>query len=87
MLKHCAANREIWLSALPNVISYIYDVKISGFTRSSIYTSTRHRRLRVKTVDPRLTIGELHDRAVCTSDLRSFRIDFTQAVHRTGTLY
>jgi hypothetical protein len=31
MLKHCAANRERRLSALPN------DVKISGFTRSSIY--------------------------------------------------
>jgi hypothetical protein len=25
------------LSALPNVGPYIYDVKISGFTRSSIY--------------------------------------------------
>jgi hypothetical protein len=37
MLKHCAANRKIQLSALPNVGPYIYDVKISGFTRSSIY--------------------------------------------------
>jgi hypothetical protein len=37
MLKHCAANRKRWLSALPNVGPYIYDVKISGFTRSSIY--------------------------------------------------
>jgi hypothetical protein len=37
MLKHCAANRKRRLSALPNVSPYIYDVKISGFTRSSIY--------------------------------------------------
>jgi hypothetical protein len=37
MLKHCAANRKIRLSALPNVSPYIYDVNISGFTRSSIY--------------------------------------------------
>jgi hypothetical protein len=36
-LKHCAANRKRRLSALPNVSPYIYDVKISGFTRSSIY--------------------------------------------------
>jgi hypothetical protein len=36
-LKHCAANRKRRLSALPNVGPYIYDVKISGFTRSSIY--------------------------------------------------
>jgi hypothetical protein len=38
MLKHCAENRKRRLSALPNVGPYIYDVKISGFTRSSIYT-------------------------------------------------
>jgi hypothetical protein len=37
MLKHCAANRKRWLSALPNVGPNIYDVKISGFTRISIY--------------------------------------------------
>ena len=37
MLKHCAANRKRRLSALPNVGPYIYDVKISGFTRNSIY--------------------------------------------------
>jgi hypothetical protein len=37
VLKHCAANRKRRLSALPNVGPYIYDVKISGFTRSSIY--------------------------------------------------
>jgi hypothetical protein len=37
MLKHCAAKRKRWLSALPNVGPYIYDVKISDFTRSSIY--------------------------------------------------
>jgi hypothetical protein len=39
MLKHFAANRKRWLSVLPNVgpYIYIYDVKISGFTRSSIY--------------------------------------------------
>jgi hypothetical protein len=36
MLKHYAANRKRRLSALPNVGPYIYDVKISGFTRSSI---------------------------------------------------
>jgi hypothetical protein len=45
MLKHCAANRKRRLSALPNVGPYIYDVKISGFTRSSIYDISR---LRVK---------------------------------------
>jgi len=27
---------------LPNVGPYIYDVSISGFTRSSIYIYTRH---------------------------------------------
>jgi hypothetical protein len=41
VLKHCAANRKRRLSALPNVglyiDYYIHDVKISGFTRSSIY--------------------------------------------------
>jgi hypothetical protein len=36
MLKHCAANRKRRISALPNVGPHIYDVKISGFTRSSI---------------------------------------------------
>jgi hypothetical protein len=36
-LKHCAANRKKLISALPNVGPYIYGVKISGFTRSSIY--------------------------------------------------
>jgi hypothetical protein len=36
MLKNCAANRKRRLSALPNVGPYIYDVKISGFTRSFI---------------------------------------------------
>jgi hypothetical protein len=39
MLKHCAANRKRRLSALPNVGPNIYDVKISGFTRNSIYTT------------------------------------------------
>jgi hypothetical protein len=37
MLKHCAANKKRRLSALPNVGPYIYDVNISGFTRSSLY--------------------------------------------------
>ena len=37
VLKHCAANRKRQLSALPNVGPYIYNVSISGFTRSSIY--------------------------------------------------
>jgi hypothetical protein len=46
VLKHCAANRKRWLSALPNIGPYIYNVKISGFTRSSIYNISR---LRVKT--------------------------------------
>jgi hypothetical protein len=45
-LKNYAANRKRWLSALPNVGPYIYDVKISGFTRSSIYI--RHYYTRVK---------------------------------------
>jgi hypothetical protein len=38
VLKHCAANIKRRLSALPNVGPYIYDVKICGVTRSSIYT-------------------------------------------------
>jgi hypothetical protein len=48
MLKHCAANRRRRLSALPDVSPYIYiyDVKISDFTRSSIS------RLRVKLQTP-----------------------------------
>jgi hypothetical protein len=37
MLKHCTENRKRLLSALPNVGPYIYDVKIAGFTKSSIY--------------------------------------------------
>jgi hypothetical protein len=37
VLKHCAANRKRQLLALPNVGPYTYDVKISGFTRGSIY--------------------------------------------------
>jgi hypothetical protein len=37
VLKHCAVNRKRRISALPNVGPYIRDVKISGFTRSSIY--------------------------------------------------
>jgi hypothetical protein len=37
VLKHCAAKRKRQLSALPNAGPYTYDVKISGFTRSSIY--------------------------------------------------
>jgi hypothetical protein len=36
ILKHCAESRR-QLSALPNVGPYIYDVKISGFIKSSIY--------------------------------------------------
>jgi hypothetical protein len=47
MLKHRAANSKRQLSALPNVGPHIYDVKISGFTRSSIYTYDISR-LRVK---------------------------------------
>jgi hypothetical protein len=37
MLKQRAANRKRRLSALPNIVPYIYGVKISGFARSSIY--------------------------------------------------
>jgi hypothetical protein len=33
VLKHCAANRKRRISALPNVGPYIYDGKISGFTK------------------------------------------------------
>jgi hypothetical protein len=47
MLKQCAANKKRRLSAMPNVDPYIYDVKISGFTRSSIYIYDISR-LRVK---------------------------------------
>jgi NAD(P)-dependent dehydrogenase (short-subunit alcohol dehydrogenase family) len=38
VLKHFASNRKIRLSALTNVGPYIYDAKISGITRRSIYT-------------------------------------------------
>jgi hypothetical protein len=48
VLKHCAANRKRRLSALPDVGPYIYDVKISGFTRSSIYCIYDIISLRVK---------------------------------------
>jgi len=34
----CSKQKET-VSALPNVGPYIYDVSISGFTRSSIYTT------------------------------------------------
>jgi hypothetical protein len=37
VLKHCVANRKRRLSALPNVGPYIYDVRVSGFTRSSTH--------------------------------------------------
>jgi hypothetical protein len=37
VLKHCPANRKRRISALPNAGPYIYDVKISGFIKSSIY--------------------------------------------------
>jgi hypothetical protein len=47
MLKHFAANRKRRLSALSNVGPYIYDVKVSCFTRSSIYIYNVSR-LRVK---------------------------------------
>jgi hypothetical protein len=47
VLKHCAASRKRRLSALPNAGPYIYDMKISGFTRSSIYIYNISR-LRVK---------------------------------------
>jgi len=47
VLKHCAAHTKRWLSALPIVGPYIYDVKISGFTGSSIYVHEISR-LRVK---------------------------------------
>jgi hypothetical protein len=47
MLKHCAENRKRRLSALPDVSPYVYDVLISGFTRSSIYIYDISR-LRVK---------------------------------------
>jgi hypothetical protein len=47
VLKHFAANRKRRLSALKNVGTYIYDVKISGFTRSSTHVYDISR-LRVK---------------------------------------
>jgi hypothetical protein len=47
VLKHCVANRKRRLSALPNVGPYIYDVKISAVTRSSIHICDISR-LRVK---------------------------------------
>jgi hypothetical protein len=49
VLKHCGANRKRLLSALPNVGPYTYNVKISGFTRSSMYMQLCNiSRLRVK---------------------------------------
>jgi hypothetical protein len=49
MLKYCAANRKRRLSSLAYLGPNIYDVKISGFTRSSIYIYDINR-LRVKQV-------------------------------------
>jgi len=46
-----------------------------------------NRNNRIKTVGPRLTFLEFHDRVVCRSNMRTFRIDFTQAVHGTDKLY
>jgi hypothetical protein len=43
MLKHCAANKKETAFSFANVSPYIYNVKISGFTRSSIYRYTRGR--------------------------------------------
>jgi hypothetical protein len=45
VLKYCAANGKRLLSALPNIGPYIYDVKISDFTRNCLYDISR---LRVK---------------------------------------
>jgi hypothetical protein len=55
VLKHCAANRKRQLSVLPNVGPHIYDIKISGFTRSSIYIYIYAiSRIRVKIQSPYL---------------------------------
>jgi hypothetical protein len=52
-MRHCAANRKRRFSALPNVGPYIYDVKISGFTRGSIYDINRLRvKVRIRIVLP-----------------------------------
>jgi hypothetical protein len=59
VLKHCATNRKRWLSALPNIIPYIYDVKISGFTRSFTYTVYDISRLRVNAMSIPLTTAVL----------------------------
>jgi hypothetical protein len=56
VLKHCAAIRKRRLSALPNVDPYTYDVKISGFTRSSIYSIYDISRLRVNSSPTRCTL-------------------------------
>jgi hypothetical protein len=64
VLKHCAANRKRRLLTLPNVTPYIYDVKISGFTSSSIYIYDISR-LRVNCLGhgPALNIGTVVCRA------------------------
>jgi hypothetical protein len=63
VLKHCAANKKRRLSALPDVGPCIYDVKISGYTRSSIYTYAISR-LRVKLK----TLGNNPEESVCHSE-------------------
>jgi hypothetical protein len=61
MLKHCAAKRKKRLSALPNIGPYIYDVKISGFTRSSIYIIYDVSRLRLNIILIYLWYGETQE--------------------------
>jgi hypothetical protein len=61
MLKHCAVNVKRRLSALPNVGPYIYNVKISGFTRSSIYTYIRIYDIRRLRVNVRLYVARAVD--------------------------
>jgi hypothetical protein len=68
MLKHCAANRKRRLSALPSLSPYKYDVKISGFTRSSIYTIYNISRLMVNHVRLALRtepLGRIYQTFLC----------------------
>jgi hypothetical protein len=65
VLKHCAVNTKRRLSALPNVGPYIYDVKISGFTRSCIYIYTTLVGWLIQSA--KWTGYRLHDRRTCVS--------------------
>ena len=65
VLKHCAANRKRRISALPNVGPYIYDIKISGFTRSSIYRVSQEECARLREDVPYVKVYRYNPKHLC----------------------